>query len=245
MALDDPQSLSPFNGFDRSQFEPIDKSRRQFMTSTYRLMGAGVVISAVTALLVSHNVLLRAALFTDDGFTIMGWGIVVAPLMIVLLFRHALTRLSGDGARALFLIYTALVGASLASIIMLYTGLSIGETFAGVAIGFVFLSFVASHMKTDLTPTARFLSFSIVGLIAAMALNLVVRSTELDLTVALVTVLFFGFGTMVDTQRLDVLYDEAAGSGMLEKGAILGALTLYLDLLNPFVAALRIAGRRR
>lgn len=236
--------LSPFD-FAGSRRDWIDEGKKRFLASAYLLMAGGVMVSAGAAWLVAGNAGMRDALFTADGFTPLGWIVTLAPLAIVLLFRQALMRLSANAARALFLVYTALVGASLASIVTLYTGASIAGTFAGVAIGFGILSFVAGHLKADLTRTTRFMTFTLFGLLAAMLINFVLRSSDLDFTLALLIVLFFSFGTMVDTQRLEALYGAEADAGVQEKGAIMGALMLYLDLLNPFIAMVRLVGRRR
>lgn len=246
MALYDPEPFQEFGG-DRSDWRQnrAAEARARFMASSYGLMAGGLMISAAAAFLVSRHPQLRDALLSQNGPTLVGWCVMLSPLLIAVSFRQAVMRLSADAARAFFLTYAALVGVSLANVLLVFTSASVGETLAAVSIGFAALAGVGSILKTDLSRAKGFMVFTLCGLMAAMIFNLLVGSRELDLGLSLLIILFFSFATLHDTQRLEQVYDEEAGLGLLEKGAILGALTLYLDLLNPLVAVWRIAGRRR
>ncbi|MGN6121506.1 MAG: Bax inhibitor-1/YccA family protein [Sphingomonas oligoaromativorans] len=245
MAFDPLPIPEPTGGYDDRRLNLDARSRARFMASAYGLMASGVIISAAAAFLVTSNAVVGDLLFTREGPTLTGWAVTFAPLAIVFAFREVVSRLSADVARAVFLTYAALVGASLASILLYFTTISVGETLAGVAIGFAALAAMGAVTKTDLSRMQSFLTFTIVGLLAAMMLNLVVGSRDVDMGLSGLIVLFFSVVTLHDTQRLARIYEEEAGNRTPAKAAIVGALTLYLDLLNPFLAMVRIVGRKR
>lgn len=245
MARNDPGHFTTSDGCDGERDSAERTGRGRFFASAYGLMACGVTVSATAAFFVAHTPALTQALFRADGLTPAGWAVTFAPLGLVLLYGPAVMRLSADAARALFFVYAALVGASLADIVALFTAGSIGETLAGVALGFAGLALLGATMKTDFSHAGTFLTFTLVAIAGASLLNLLVGSRGLDLALSLVVILFFSVATLYDARRLKRVYEEEAGGNMLDKGAILAALTLYLDLLNPFLAMLRFTGRRR
>jgi FtsH-binding integral membrane protein len=164
---------------------------------------------------------------------------------IVLLFAAAVPRMSTGAARALFLVFAIVTGASLASLFAAYTAASIVGTFVAAAAGYAVLALAGFATTRDLSGLGKFMTVALVGLIVALLINLFIRSSGADFLLSCVGVVIFGALVAVDSQRVKAIYesdDSGATAGQL---AILGALTLYLDFLNLFLSLIRLTGRRR
>lgn len=217
---------------------------RGYMAAVYVRMAGGVLVSALSAWLAAHNAAVASVLFTTEGLTGMGWIVTLAPLGLVLLISAGIDRLGAALAGALFLLYAILVGLSLGGIFMAYTGSSIGATFLAAAAGFAALAAIGSATRRDLSGLGAFFIILLVGLIVAMLINLFLRSSSFDLALSGLGILLFAGLTACDAQRLKHIYYESDAEGR-EKGAVVGALTLYLDLLNLSLSLLRFTGQRR
>jgi FtsH-binding integral membrane protein len=128
---------------------------------------------------------------------------------------------------------------------LVYTGTSIAQTFFGTAAGFAGLSVWGYTTKRDLSAFGTFLVMGVVGVIVAMVINIFLQSSTLQLAISGIGVLLFAGLTAYDTQRIKDLYSEVAGTDMLGKTVIMGALSLYLDFVNLFMFALQLLGGRR
>lgn len=215
-----------------------------YMSAVYLHMAGGVIISAAFALLVAYSRSLADALFTAGGLTTVGWIVTLAPLGLVILLGAGIDRLSASTARAIFILYAALVGLSLGSLLLTYSSGSVGYTFISAAAGFAVLALTGTITSKDLSGLSAFFTIALVGLIMTMLLNLFVRSGTLDLLTSGVGILLFAGLTAFDAQRLKRQYQEGAADGR-RGAAVLGALTLYLDFLNLFLSLLRFTGRKR
>ncbi len=217
---------------------------RVYMASVYVRMAGGVMLSAISAWLAAHNPVIAGMLFTSEGLTAAGWFVTLAPLGLVLLIGTAIDRFGAAMAGVLFLLYAALVGLSLGGIFMAYTGSSIVMAFLGAAVAFAVLAAIGSATRCDLSGVGTFFMILLIGLIAAMVINLFVRSSAFDLALSGLGILLFAGLTAYDVQRLKRIYYESEADGR-ENSAVLGALALYLDLLNLFLSLLRLTGQQR
>jgi len=214
-----------------------------FMASVWCWMAGGVLISAGAAWGAAYLPAVSRALFTDQGLTGVGWVVTLAPLLIVLTLSTSITRLSPIAAAILFLGYAALVGLSLGGMVMAYSGHDLALALVAVAAGFGVMAALGAVTRIDLGGLGAFMTMSVVGLLVAMLANLFLRSSPLDLAICAMGALTFAGLTAFDVQRLRRL--AAEGWDGDARPAVMGALTLYLDLLNLFLFALRLTGRRR
>jgi len=137
------------------------------------------------------------------------------------------------------------MGLSLSSIFLVYTGASIAQTFFATAAAFAGLSLFGYTTKKDLSAFGTFLIMGVVGLLVAMLINIFLQSSVMNLVISFVGVLLFAGLTAYDTQKIKSLYFHVAGSDMVGKTVVMGALTLYLDFVNMFTFLLQFMGDRR
>jgi FtsH-binding integral membrane protein len=176
----------------------------------------------------------------------LGWLVTLAPLALVMIMSFGINRISSGTAKALFWAYAGLVGASLSTLLLIYTGSSVAQTFFATAAGFASLSLWGYTTKRDLSGWGSFLLIGLVGLLIAMVLNAFWPSGPMGLTISVIGVLIFAGLTAYDTQKIKSMYFVVQGSGELAaKSAVMGALTLYLDFINMFLFLLRLFGDRR
>jgi hypothetical protein len=228
----------------------FDAGLRSYMLSIYNYMASGVLLTGIIALLVSSNPALMSVFFSASangsfGPTILGWIAMLSPLAMVLVMNFGVNKLSEGALKATFWAYCALMGVSLSTIFLAYTGASIATTFFVSAASFGALSLYGYTTKKDLSAFGKFLFMGLVGILIASIANMFLKSSGLDLAVSILGVLIFAGFTAYDTQRLKELYYQVQGSDMAGKTAVLGALTLYLDFINLFLFLLRFLGDRR
>jgi FtsH-binding integral membrane protein len=207
-------------------------------------MAGGVAVSAGAAWFVAHNTALANALFAAGGLTTLGWVVTLAPLGLVLVLSAGIDRLGASAAGLIFLVYAALVGLSLGGLLLAYTGSSLAATFLGAAAGFAALAWSGTTARRDLSGFQSFFTIALVGLLASMLINLLLRSPAFELALSAAGILLFAGLTAFDAQRFTRLYSQSAREDR-QRLAIVGALTLYLDFLNLFLLLLRFSGRRR
>ena len=241
------------NQFDRraafagpvAQTATFDAGLRRYMLSVYNYMASGVLLTGVVALLFYRSGLV-AALFNEAGRpSLLGWVAMLAPLGIVLTISFAVNRLSEFSLKALFWGYAAIMGVSLSTIFLRYTGGSIASTFFATAASFGALSLYGYTTKRDLSGVGRFLIMGLVGLIVASLLNAVWPSSGGSLLISIVGVLLFAALTAYDMQKIKAMYDYVGGTEFAGKAVVMGALTLYLDFINLFLFLLRFMGGNR
>ncbi len=226
-------------GTDAAAF---DAGLRSYMLSVYNYMASGVLLTGVVALLFARSDAAPAILF---GPGILKYLIMFAPLGFVMVLSFGINRLSTQAAQAIYWGYAAVMGLSLASIFFIYTGTSIAETFFATAAAFAGLSLYGYTTKRDLSAFATFLVMGVVGLIIASLINMFLHSGALQLVISFVGVLLFAGLTAYDTQRIKSMYYQVAGSDMIGKTVVMGALSLYLDFINMFMFLLQFMGNRR
>ncbi|WP_375261549.1 Bax inhibitor-1 family protein [Palleronia sp.] len=228
----------------------IDEGLRAHMNKVYGTMSVGMVITALAAWAISGLAM------TEDGPTQLGvalyasplkWLIMFAPLIMVFAFGAAINRISAAGAQLFFYTFAVLMGLSLSSIFLVYTGVSIAQTFLITAIAFAGLSLWGYTTKKDISGWGSFLIMGVIGLIVASIVNIFLGSPAIAFAISALGVLIFAGLTAYDTQRIKTDYIQHAQSmdqEWLHKSAIMGALNLYLDFINLFMFLLSFLGNR-
>ena len=238
----------------------IDAGLRAYMSKVYALMTGAMIITALVAYVIgqdlnavmdgqSTTLIPEGALMAMYGSPLR-WVIILAPLAVVFGFSAMINRMSVGTAQTVFWGFGALMGLSIASIFAIYTGVSIAQTFLATAAGFGALSLYGYTTKKDLSGWGSFLMMGVIGLIVASLLNIFFfESSALQWAISLLGVLIFAGLTAYDTQQIKNEYlqmrGSAEGEAMLEKGAIMGALRLYLDFLNMFMFLLQFMGAQQ
>ena len=227
-----------------------DAGLRSYMLSVYNYMTSGVLLTGIVALLFAYNTApdgannsYAAQLFMNGGPLV--WVVMLAPLGIVMWLSFGINRITEGTAKALFWAYAVLMGLSLSTILLVYTGTSIAQAFFATAAAFAGLSLWGYTTKRDLSAFGTFLIMGVIGLVVASLINMFLHSTALNLAVSVIGVLLFAGLTAYDTQRIKSMYFQVEGSPMIGKTVIMGALQLYLDFINLFLFLLRFMGDRR
>ena len=212
---------------------------RRFMASVYRWMTGGLTLTALVALSVASS---EDVLRLVVGNRLVFIGLVLAELGLVVALSAAAHRLSAAAAGGLFLLYSALNGATLAVVLLVYTGASVALAFASTAGTFLAMSVYATVTRRDLSSWGSFLFMGLVGVVLASLVNLFFHSSMVTFVVSCMSVVVFTGLTAYDTQKLRVFARQGGETGSL---AVNGALALYLDFVNLFLALLRLFGGRR
>lgn len=225
----------------------VDQGLRAYMLRVYNLMALGVAITGVAAFLAFQFA------FADGQLTAFGQAIYVSPLKylimlapfgMVLFLSFRINSMSVSAAQTTFWVYAALMGLSLSSIMLIYTGQSIVRTFFVTAASFGALSLYGYTTKRSLSAMGSFLVMGLFGLIIASIVNIFFASSALQFAISVIGVLIFAGLTAYDTQRIKEMYFEGDGFEAAGRKAIMGALTLYLDFINLFLFMLRFLGNR-
>jgi FtsH-binding integral membrane protein len=204
-------------------------------------MASGVLWTGIVALLFANSGLAAQVLM---GPGILKYIIMFAPLGFVMALSFGLNRMSTGTAQLLYWAFATVMGLSLSSIFLVFTGASIAQTFFATAVAFLGLSLYGYTTKRDLSAFGTFLIMGVVGLLVASVINLFLQSPALHYAVSFIGVLLFAGLTAYDTQRIKSLYFQVAGTDMIGKAAIMGALSLYLDFINMFTFLLQFMGSR-
>ena len=228
----------------------IDQGLRAHMNKVYGTMSVGLLVTfaaawAISGLAVQDGVLtpLGAALYTSP----LRWVVMLAPLAFVMVMSFGINKLSAAAAQMVFYLFAAVMGVSISSIFMVFTGESIASTFLVTAIAFAGLSLWGYTTKKDLSGMGTFLIMGVIGLLVAMVVNIFLASSALAFAISAIGVLIFAGLTAYDTQRIKTEYIAHAVHGDAEwlgKAAIMGALSLYLDFINMFMFLLQFLGNR-
>jgi FtsH-binding integral membrane protein len=237
----------------------VDQGLRAYMLRIYNYMVLGLAITGFAALgiymlSVTTDPALAVAkvrniMLTNVGYALfvspLKWAVILAPLALVFFLSFRIQNMRPATAQITFWIYAALVGVSLASIFLIYTHSSITRVFFITAATFGALSLWGYTTQRDISGWGSFLFMGLIGIIIASLVNIFVASTMLQWIVSVVGVLVFAGLTAYDTQRLKNEYVYGAMEGeVLERSAIMGALSLYLDFLNLFTMLLSLMGSK-
>jgi FtsH-binding integral membrane protein len=244
----------------------VDEGLRAYMLRVYNYMAAGIALTGVVAYVIfMYSVtsdpalafqaggrvfqLKRDLYLTQLGHTLfvspLKWVIMFAPLGFALFLGFRIYQMSVAVAQIAFWLFAAVVGASLSVIFLIYTTTSIAQVFFITAASFGALSLYGYTTKKDLSGWGSFLIMGMWGVIIAGILNLFIQSNMMQFIIASVGVLVFAGLTAYDTQQIkDNYYAVMGDATAVAKGAIMGALNLYLDFINLFISLIQLLGNR-
>jgi uncharacterized protein len=222
----------------------IDQGLRSYMLRVYNLMALGLAITGVAAYatfaLAQSNPAFAQLMYASP----LRWVVMLAPLALVFFLSFRIQNMSVSAAQTTFWIYSAVMGLSLSSIFLVFTGQSIVQTFFITAASFGALSLYGYTTKRDLSGMGSFLFMGLIGLIIAMVVNIFLASSALQFAISAIGVLIFAGLTAYDTQEIKTMYYEGDSSDAVGRKAIMGALRLYLDFINMFMFLLQFMGNR-
>ena len=216
-----------------------DAGLRSYMLKVYNYMASGVLLTGIVAMLFAGSGYAAQVMATP-----LKWLIVLSPLAIVFAMSFGVQRMKESTLQALFWTFAVLMGLSMSTIFLVFTGVSIAQTFFAVTASFLGLSLWGYTTKKDLSGWGTFLIMGVVGLLVAMLINIFLQSPAMMLAISAIGVLLFAGLTAYDTQKIKSMYAYVAGTDMMGKTVIMGALTLYLDFINMFQFLLSFMGSR-
>ena len=231
-----------------AQAAQIDLGLRAYMLGVYNHMTTALAITGFFALGLSFLVGPSLNELTSIGYLLYGsplkWVVMLAPLGMVFYISAKLNSMSSQKARNLFYIYAGLMGLSLSSLLLVYTGASVVRVFFITAASFAALSLYGYTTKKSLSGLGSFLMMGVFGLIIAQVVNIFMASSGLDFIISIVGVLIFAGLTAYDTQKIKNMYLAGDNNEVSGKKSVLGALTLYLDFILMFQFLLMFLGNR-
>lgn len=220
----------------------VDQGLRSYMLKVYNYMTVGLALSGIVAYTVASSPELMQAIFGSP----LAWVVMLAPLGVVFFLSFRINRMSAATAQATFWGFSVLMGISLATIFIAYTHTSIARVFLITAGTFGAMSIYGYTTGRDLTKMGSFLFMGLIGIILASIVNIFLADSALNFAISILGVIIFTGLTAYDTQRIKDSYYQVSGDMELaQKGAIMGALSLYLDFINLFIMLLRLLGDRR
>jgi FtsH-binding integral membrane protein len=251
------------SNFDRNYAAPtrfgdartaaVDAGLRAYMIRVYNYMAGGVALTGIVAWLTFQAAVTTTAsgalALTPLGHALytgpLMWVFMLAPLGLVFFISFRIGQLQASTARALFFVYAGLLGISLSTIFLVYTGVSVTRVFFISAASFGALSLWGYTTRQNLSAFGSFLMMGLFGIIIASLVNIFLASSQLQWIISVVGVLVFAGLTAWDTQSIKDMYDPMDDGTVAERKVVMGALRLYLDFINLFLSLLRLFGDRR
>ncbi len=218
----------------------FDEGLRKHMLRVYNYMGLGLVITGIVAFVVSQTPALYVPIFS----TPLKWVVMLAPLAFVFFFSFRIHAMSAATAQMAFWAFAAVMGLSLASVFLVFTGTSIARTFFITATMFGAMSLYGYTTKRDLSQFGSFLMMCLIGVIIASIVNIFLGSSALQFAISVIGVFVFVGLTAWDTQNIKEQYAENYDQESQQKLAVFGALSLYLNFVNLFQLLLSLTGQR-
>ncbi|MTI43430.1 hypothetical protein JM93_03850 [Roseibium hamelinense] len=259
MSTFDRNTQAPYSVAGTRAEAGIDEGLRAYMLGVYNYMTFGLALTGLFALgtfmlATTQDPSAAAAQFgngmmlTSLGAALYGsplkWVVMLAPLGMVMWLSFRIQSMSASTARTMFLIYAAVMGVSLSSIFLVYTGGSIARVFFITAAAFGALSLFGYTTKKDLSGWGSFLFMGLIGIVLASIVNIFLGSSALQFAISVIGVLVFAGLTAYDTQQIKEMYYEGDGHEIATKKSVMGALRLYLDFINMFLMLLQLFGNR-
>ena len=234
----------------------VDAGLRSFMLGVYNKVALGLLVSAVLAYITGSVPAVRDLLFATQvfpdgvtrltGFTLLGMIVAFSPLVVLLGSNFVMKNPTAASAGGLYWLIVALIGASMGTVVLLYTETSVVQTFLITAAAFAALSLFGYTTKKDLTGMGSFLIMGVIGLIIASVVNMFLQNGMMQLIISALGVLIFAGLTAYDTQRLKMTYYALGGDrNAMGVATSYGALSLYINFINMFQFLLALFGGRR
>lgn len=227
-------------GFGQQSAVLFDEGLRQHMLSVYNYMALGLVLTGVVAFTVASVPALYVPIFS----TPLKWVVMLAPLAFVFLFSFRIQTMTAAGAQMMFWAFCAVMGLSLASVFLVFTGTSIARTFFIAATMFGATSLYGYTTKSDLTKFSSFLIMGLIGVVIASIVNIFLGSSALQFAISVIGIFVFLGLTAWDTQTIKEQYAENIDHESRQKMAVWGAFSLYLNFVNIFQLLLHFTGER-
>ena len=225
----------------------VDQGLRQYMLKVYNYMAGGLCITALISYLIANTSAIKLFFTVAPngavGMSGLSWLALLAPFIMIFAFGWVLSR--GTLAQVQGVYYAAVMGAALAPVFIAYTGTSITRIFLITAAMFGGMSLYGYTTRKDLTSMGSFMTMGLWGIIIAMIVNIFLKSPGLYYALSILSVVVFTGLTAYDTQKIRAIYAESDSGDMSSRKAISGALALYMDFINLFLALLRLFGDRR
>ena len=223
----------------------VDQGLRQYMLKVYNYMAGGLCITALISYLIANTSAIKLFFTVAPngavGMSGLSWLALLAPFIMIFAFGWVLSR----GTQGVYWGYAAVMGAALAPVFIAYTGTSITRIFLITAAMFGGMSLYGYTTRKDLTSMGSFMTMGLWGIIIAMIVNIFLKSPGLYYALSILSVVVFTGLTAYDTQKIRAIYAESDSGDMSSRKAISGALALYMDFINLFLALLRLFGDRR
>ena len=219
----------------------IDEGLRAFMLKVYNYMGLGLALTGAVAFFTATSPGMMQAIHGTG----LSWLVMLSPLAFILVLSFGIQKLRPATAQALFWAFAAVMGLSLSSIFIMYTGTSVARVFFITAALFGAMSLYGYTTKKSLASWGSFLFMGLLGIIIAMVVNIFLASSALQFAISVIGVLIFTGLTAYDTQKIKQQYHAGDGAVVAEKKAIMGALRLYLDFINLFIMLMHLMGQQR
>ena len=254
MEFDKKGILARAKAATRETAAVMDEGLRAYMLKVYNYMATGILLTGIVALIT-----FKMSVVTNDAGSIVGltqignaiymsglkWIVMLAPLGIVFYMSFGINKMTAAKAQTTFWIFAALMGLSLSSILLVYTGMSVTRVFFICSATFGAMSIYGYTTKRDLTKLGSFLMMGLIGIIIASIVNIFMKSSMMYFVISILGVLIFVGLTAYDTQKITNMYSVSDTGELMGKKAVMGALTLYLDFINLFIMLLRLFGQRR
>ncbi len=219
----------------------IDRDLRSYMIRVYMYMACGMGLTGLVAFYTASSPAMMVTIFTSP----LKWVVMLAPIGMVFFLSSRIGVLSFSSAQILFWIYAGLMGLSLSTIFLVFTGESIARLFFITASIFAVMSLYGYSTRKDLSEMGSFLMMGVLGLVIASLVNLFFQSSAMQMIISSIGVLVFTGLTAYDVQQIKESYFESDTADISGKKAILGALQLYLDFINLFISLLQLSNDRR
>ena len=227
----------------------VDEGLKDYMLKVYNFMAGGLAVTALAAFLCLNTPLIRIFFSVNAAgqvsMSALGWLILFAPLIMVFAFSWVLNRGTTQQIQMVFWGFSAVMGLSLTPTLLAYTGASVARIFLITAAMFGSMSIYGYTTKKDLTSMGSFMIMGVWGIVIASIVNIFLASPGLSYAISILAVIAFTALTAYDTQKIRQIYMSYDDADTLTRKAIAGALELYLDFINMFLALLRLFGDRR
>ncbi len=226
----------------------VDQGLRSYMLKVYNYMTTGLLMTAFVGYLIVNTSLINL-FYTQEGnmytLNVLGWIAIISPLLLVFAINPVIASGRMKAAFGVFMLFSALMGVSLANVLLAYTGMSVARIFLITAIMFAAMSLYGYTTKKDLTGMGSFLFMGLIGIIIAMVVNWFLKSPALYYGISIIGVFIFVGLTAYDTQKIRQMYYAGDSQNVMMSKAVMGALSLYLDFINMFFMLLSLFGDRR
>ena len=229
----------------------IDQGLRSYMLKVYNYMASALLLTGFVALLTFKLAVqsLEPLVLSNFGNSLynsgLAWVVMLAPLGVIIYMSFGIAKMNVAKAQSVFWVFAALMGLSLSSIFVAYTGTSITRVFFITAGTFGLMSIYGYTTNSDLTKFGSFLIMGLIGILIASVVNIFMKSPMMYFVISILGVLIFVGLTAYDTQKIKNMYLESDSGELIGKKAVMGALTIYLDFINLFIMLLRLFGQRR